>query len=395
MSTIEPSNHCEVIGRFNNIAYVRHRGRFRGETVAGEYSVPYEITVPQDPAEGQRLFVFEPPHMTSGLIVRNSLLGEQLFFANGYSHAAVGYSNRAGHILNPTPGFELKIKGESIRVIPPTSNEREVSDVNIMRQFALALRQSTSDLFGEIQHVVATGASDSGRTIHDVYKPFGHKVFDLTMALTAPYVPPVNIKDQSPIIVFNTEADFDPKARPNPNFPAYSYYTVAGGPHIPDAVLTRKVFTGQGPPAIAGTTPINWLPFARALFNAGTQLIRNGKRLPSSTTLKLDSRGEIIRDERKNALGGIRHPALELREAQFIASVERNGWALFGDYRDPKQLTSAEFPGYLKLFTKAVDDLRDAEYLLPAGHARLLREVQLRPPNTYTLNYRDGLLLQN
>lgn len=53
----------------------------------------------------------------------------------------------------------------------------------------------------------------------------------------------------------------------------------------------------------------------------------------------------------------------------------------------------SEFPGYLKSFTKATDALRDARYLLPAGHDRLIREVQLRPPNTYTLNYRDGLLL--
>jgi hypothetical protein len=160
-------------------------------------------------------------------------------------------------------------------------------------------------------------------------------------------------------------------------------------------VLTRKVFKGPFPPAVAGTTPLNWLPFARALFKAGDLWIRNGKQPPPNATFKLDSKGEIVRDERLNALGGIRHPALELGEARFIASLDRNGWDLFGDYRNPRQLTKGEFSSYLSSFTDATSALRDAGYLLPGGHARLIREVQLSPPNTYTLNYRDGLLLRN
>lgn len=396
MSSIELPTHSEDIGTFKNIAYIRHRGQFRGATAAGgEYSVPYEITVPKNPAEGQPVFVFEPPHVTSGLVARDSLLGEQFFFGNGYSHASCGFGNRARHILNPMPEFELKIGGNLITVIPPNSDETEVSDINIIRQFAAELRQSKSKLFGEIQRVYATGFSDSGKTIHDIYKTFGHRFFDLTVACTAPYVPPVNIKNQNPIMVLNTEADFDPKAVPNGNFPTYRYYAISGGPHIPDAVLTRKVFTGQGPTAIAGTTPINWLPFARALFKSGDQWIRNGKQPPPNATFKLNSKGEIVRDDRLNALGGIRHPALELSEARFIASFDRNGWDLFGDYRNPRQLADGEFPAYLKSFTKATDALRDAGYLLPGGHARLIREAQLSPPNTYTVNYRDGLLLRN
>jgi len=395
MSSIEDPTHSKDIGTFNNIAYVRHRGQFRGATGRDrEYSVPYEITVPKNPAQGQRLFIFEPPHVRNGLVARDSLLGERFLFGNGYSHASVGFGNRAGHILDPEPKFELRIGGDSITIIPPDSDKPEVSDVEIIRQFAAALRQSKSDLFGEVQHVYATGFSDSGATIYDIYKTFGHRSFDLTLAGTAPFVSPVNIKDQSPIMVLNTEADFDRHAVPNGN-PKYRYYAIAGGPHIPDAMLTRKVFTGQGPPAIAGTTPINWLLFARALFKAGDQWIRNSKQPPPNATFKFNSRGEIERDERLNALGGIRHPAIELGEARFIASFDRNGWDLFGDYRKPKQLTDGEFPGYLRSFTRATDALRDAGYLLPGGHARLIREVQLSPPNTYTLNYRDGLVLRN
>ena len=392
MSSIEAPTHSEDIGTFNNIAYVRHRGQFRGATEANrEYSVPYEITVPKNPSQGERVFVFEPPHLTSGLIARDSLLGEQFLFGNGYSHASCGFGNRAGHILNPR--FELKIAGNSITL--PPSSPTEVSDINIIQQFAAELRQSRSNLFGEVQRIYAVGFSDSGKTIHEVYKAFGHRSFDLTMAGTAPYLSPINSKEQSPIMVLNTEADFDPQAAPNSNFPKYRYYNIAGGPHIPDAVLTRKVFRGPFPPAIAGTTPINWLPFARALFEAGDKWIRNGKQPPANAVFQLNSKGEIVRDERLNALGGIRHPALELGEARFIASFERNGWGLFGDYRNPRQITNGQFPGYLRSFTTAVNALRDAGYLLPAGQDRLISEVQLSPPNTYTLNYRDGLVLQN
>ena len=109
--------------------------------------------------------------------------------------------------------------------------------------------------------------------------------------------------------------------------------------------------------------------------------------------MQLNSRGEIVRDDRHNALGGIRHPALELREARFIASPGRNGFELFGDYRNPRQLTDSEYPVYVKSFMQATDALFDAGYLLPAGRDRLHREAQLKRPNTYTLNYRDGLLL--
>jgi hypothetical protein len=331
--------------------------------------------------------------MISGLIGRNHLLGEHFFFSNGYSHASVGYGNRAGHILNPNPPFELKIRGNRVKGIPPSSTEKEVSDINIMSQFAVELRRSRSNLFGETEGIYGIGFSESGNKIHDIYKPFGHRVFDLTLACTAPYVPPVTIKRQNPIMVINTEADFDPRAVPNQNFPEYHYYTIAGGPHIPDTVLTRRVFTGQGPPAVAGTTPINWIPFARALFNAGDQWIRNGKQPPPNATLELNSRGEILRDESLNALGGIRHPALELREARFIASLDRNGWDQFGDYQNPRRLLNDEFRAYLRSFTNATDALRDAGYLLPAEHAGLIKEAQLRPPNTYTLNYRAGLVL--
>lgn len=395
MSSIGHPTSREILGPFNNITYIRYRGQFRGETGNNEeYSVPYEITVPQTTTEGEQVFVFEPPHVTSGLVARNTLFGERFLFERGYRYASCGFGSRAGHILDPNPPFPLKIKGNPVRVLSPGSPETEVVDYRIVRQFVAELRQSVSPLFGPTRNVYAVGFSDSGKTVRDIYKSFGHKSFDLTIAGTAGYAEPIRVEDQSPIMVVNTEADFDARAIPNPAFPAYRYYAIAGGPHIPDAKLTRAVFTGQPLPAIAGTTPINWLHFARALFQAGDLWIRNGKQPPPNATFQLGPNGEILRDDRQNALGGIRHPALKLREARFIASLDRNGWDLFGDYRDPRQLTPAEFPEYVRSFKRATDALFDAGYLLDRGRDRLHQQCQLKPNNTFTLNYRDGLVVR-
>jgi hypothetical protein len=394
--TIKPPTQSQKIGIYKNIAYVRHQGEFvwKTEEPGRAFAVPYEITTPENPAEGNRTFVFEPPHFTSGTVSRDAFLGTQLLFPLGFSHASVGYSNLFMRILNRDPGFELVIKGKPVTILPPRPGQPgEVTDLNILQQFALALKQSS--LFGPVERLYAMGFSDSGKTVHEVYKPFGHKLFDLSFACTAPYVAPEKIAGQKPIIVFNTERDFDPLAVPDPKFPQYRWYAVAGAPHIPDAVLTRPEFPGgQGPiPPIAGTSPINWLPIIRALFLAGDQWIRNGTPPPASVTLKVNPQGLIARDVMGNALGGIRHPALETVEARFISSVVREGWELFGGYGSPKRLTDAEYPQYLNSFSKAADALVAARYLLPVGRDRLLKEVQLQRPNTFTLNYLEGLLI--
>lgn len=397
MSSIEKPTHNEDIGMFNDISFVRYSGQFRGATVNGEFAVPYEITVPRRSIAEKQVFVFEPPHINSGLIARDALLGKAFIFGSGYSHAAVGFGNRAGHILDQTPGFQIKMKGRVVPVLPLNSTEDEVVDLNIIRQFALRLRERASDLFGEAEHILAVGFSESGKTIHDVYKPFGHKVFDLTMVGNSRFLPPVNISGQSPIMIVNSETDFDKRARPNRSFPAYHYYDIAGGPHIPDAASTRKVFPANGtfPPPIADTSPLNWLPILRALFKGGELRLRQGKQLPASATFLQDLNGEIARDEKRNALGGIRHPALALKEAHFIASADRNGWDLFGDYEDLLKLTAQQFPAYISHFKTVAGQLRDAGYLMPVGYDRLIREAQLNPPHTYTLNYRNGLLLKD
>jgi hypothetical protein len=109
--------------------------------------------------------------------------------------------------------------------------------------------------------------------------------------------------------------------------------------------------------------------------------------------LKVNPKGEIKRDNKNNALGGIRHPALETGEATFIASVVGpNGWNLFGGYENPIELKDSQFTRYLNAFTRATEKLFEDKFLLPAGRARLIREAQLHRPDTYTLNYKHGRL---
>ena len=400
MSTIKPPTKSERIGTFNCIAYERHQGEFVGQTRDGSFAVPYEITTPVNPAEGSRTFVCEPPHFTSGTVARDVYLGTEFLYNQGFSHAAVGYSNLFRRILNPNPGFALKIKGQPVTVVPPPPGRpEEVTDTNILRQFALALRQSSPAFWGQVARLYAIGFSDSGNAVHEVYQPFGHKLFDLSFACTALYRAPVKLAEQKPIIVFNSEADFDARGRADANFPQYRWYAVAGGAHIPDAVLTRRAFpgsaNGSGPPAIAGTSPLNWLPIIRGLFRAGDEWARAGKQPPPSAVLEVNAHGQLKRDALGNALGGIRHPALVAGEARFLASVTGcNGWRLFGGYDNVRRMTAAEFPQYLKTFTKATEALLAARFLLPGGRDRLLREAQLQRPDTYTLNYQAGRLLK-
>ena len=391
-SIFQPPTGSQNLGPFNNVPYVRYKGQFTGQTACGAFSVPYEITAPANPREGNGTVVVEPPHFASGFVARDGSLGPRFLFGHGFSHAAVGYSNFRGRILDPAPGFNPVICGQEFPI--PTT----VTDYNILRQLALALRQSPPAFVGPVGRVYSIGFSDSGNTVHEIYKPFGHKLFDITFACIAKYVEPVNIAGQKPIFVFNTEADFDPLAVPKPEFPQYRWYGVPGGAHIPDSVLSRIEFTdppkpGNPAPPVAGTSPINWLPFIRALFIAGDRWVRDGVQPPASATLRVNAQGVIARDDRCNALGGIRHPALETGEATFMASVVRgNGWELFGGYGTPKRLSDSDFPGYLDSFTKATEALFAAKFLLPGGRGRLIREAQLQRPDTYTLNYMRGRL---
>jgi len=385
---IEAPTSKEEIGTFNNISYIKYRGRFAGETGSGRFAVPYEITTPVNPREGSRTFLFEPLHFADGSVARDYSLGQAFVFGHGISHATVRHRTFRAQSLEPDPLSPLTIRGKEF------PGPELISDNDILREFATALRQNPP-FVGPVQRLYAMGFSESGNVVHEIYKPFGHKLFDITFACGARYFEPVKIVGQKPIIVFNTEADFDTRAVPKPDFPQYRYYAVAGGAHIPDSALARITFPdppkdGSPAPPIEGTTPINWLPLIRALFVAGDQWVRSGVQPPVNATLKLGPQGNVLRDDKGNALGGIRHPALELGEAVFMPSVIRGGWTLFGGCASPKRLQGTEFAAYLSAFTRAADALVAARYLTQAGRDRMVGQAQLSPPNTFTRNYLEG-----
>lgn len=240
-SSIEPPTRSESIGTFNKIAYVRHQGRFIGQTESGPFDVPYEITLPSNPEEGNQILVFEPPHFSDGPVGPGFFFGSEFLFANGYGHASVGFGNDA----------------------------KEAIDTGILREFALVLKQKTSFFAGQVNRIYAVGFSDSGNIVRSVYEQFGHRVFDLTYVCTAGHTEPVKFNGENPIIVINMDADFDALWSSDSEFPQYRYYAIAGGPHA----------------FITGTTPINWLPIARALFIAGDEWVRNGTPPPASGML--------------------------------------------------------------------------------------------------------------
>ena len=391
MGNLERPRASEEVGRFGRVEYVRHRGRFTGSTARGPYSVPYEVTAPLNAVGGNNRLVFEPPHFADGLNVRNVILGPRSIFGRGFAHASVGYGNNGLAILDARPGFEVVLAGRPYSPAPPV-----VEDFEIMAQFVGALRENPHNLVGRVEKVYGIGFSNSGRAVREVLRqPFGQNLFDFSIpGNTGPFN---SLPGRGRVMVFNTEFDWVPV---NETSPDYRRYAVAGGPHIPDCEeLREQIPPGpQGPPPIAGTTPLNWLPFLRALFVAGDRWVTEGVEPPPSVVLKLTPAGDqIARDARGNALGGIRHPALELGEARFLASVGRQpgNWRLYGGYDN---VVSVGAPGfqknfgqYVKAFNAAAKALERAGLLLDEDERRLSRQAMLNPQATFTQNYQAGL----
>ncbi len=328
--------------------------------------------------------VLEPPHFFSGIIGRDYLLGRVFLFNKGFRHASVGdylpQNNLAG--------------------TPPAAPEGTAFH-EILQKFTIELRERTPAFLGRVERIYALGFSMSGAIVRDVYPQFGHKLFDISFPCTASYLAPVKPAGAKPIMVFNTEFDFDVDTIVDPAFPNYRWYAAAGAPHIPDNTLTRTKYDEDPKPPppfnpaaskIRGTTPIDWAPFFKALFVAGDQWVRNGTLPPASAVLKVVPGKLLARDIAGNAVGGIRHPALELREATFIASVFRGRlWEFFGAYGKLRTFGGLrpfpDFENYKTSFRDATENLARAR-LLSRGWADIfIRRSMLEDNATYTMNY--------
>ena len=398
MSNLESPLRQETGGTFNRVNYVRYKGRFTGETSQGKFSVPYEISAPSTPAEGNLRLLVEVPHFSDGIIARVNILGAEFLFGRGFSHAAVGYSTFGNRILDPNPGFEIVIAGVGFNPSQPQT------DREIITQFAGALRGNPFNLVGDLKKVYSIGFSDSGGALHRILnEAHGRDAFDLSfpsIASLGPIHRPAPVSGK--VIVYNTEYDFRPVVGEAPN---HRWYVGAGCPHISDSEHSRTLFTGppQNPlPPIKGTTPLNWSPFMKALFIAGDAWVTEGQEPPPTTLLKLTSAGQIQRDAKGNALGGIRHPALEVGEAKFIATVNLPVpkppppvWPLFGGYEQVRSIGDTDFfknvGQYVKAFDAAAKALGRAGFLLDEDEKDLTRKAKLNPSSTFTQNYKAGL----
>ena len=140
----------------------------------------------------------------------------------------------------------------------------------------------------------------------------------------------------------------------------------------------------------------------KALFMAGDAWVTEGQQPPPTTLLKLTSAGQIERDAVGNALGGIRHPALEVGEAKFISPAvlpvpvpPPPVWRLFGGYEQVRSIGDAGFfknvGQYVKAFDAAAKALGRAGFLLDEDEKDLTRKAKLNPSSTFTQNYKAGL----
>jgi hypothetical protein len=406
MSNLERPTNREEIGTFNKVRYVRYRGRFTGETTtagkrSGPYSVPYEINAPADPAEGNGRLVVEPPHFSNGLLVRKSF-GPEFFFGRGFSYASVGYGAWWWRILEPAPGFQTVVAGTqftpTVPPAPPVAGAPALYDVEIIAQFVQALGQNALDLLGDLRRVYGVGQSDSGNALHVLLRSaFGRGLFALSLPYIGGYSGSLPVLEGvGRIIFFNTESDFRDALNVGDS-PDYRRYVAAGCPHIPDTEHSRETFPdpplpGSPAPPVAGTTPLDWTPFAKALFLAGDDWVVKGKEPPPNALLELAD-GQPKTDEKGNTRGGIRHPALEVGEALFIAEKRRGFWENFGDYERGSVSTVGgpgffkNFGQYVKAFDAAARELKRAGFLLDEDEKELTRKAKLNPQSTFTQNY--------
>lgn len=388
MGTLEDLSTQKSFGSFGGIKYSRITGRFWGQNSAGEaFSVPFEVVFPTVPQRSSRYLV-EPPHFSGGLIVRDGYFGPDFIFSRGLGYASVGYSFVGKRILDPNPGFKLIIRGKSMPQPPPTSPaDTEYTDREIIALFTKDIRQR----FGA-RKMYSIGFSDSGSAVRKILQnpTYGTNLFDLSFpGLTSPMI---SIPNTGRVMIFNSEYDTLPPIPTDPGSPDYRRYAVAGAPHIPDTECSRQFFPDPGKvaPPVAGTTPIDWVPFFKALFVAGDQWITEGTEPPPTTLLEWTPSGNIARDETGNALGGIRHPALQLSEARFADSIIRgDGWPLFGAYGHPRFVN--EIPNYLESFRQAAGSLVRSRFLLRLDSTDMIEKASLLPPSTFTFNYAAGL----
>ena len=364
---IEAPTTAVPAGSFEGVDYVQYDGVFAGRTSTGAFRVPYRITAPVDPDDGNGAVVMEPPHFATGLGTLAFQLGRKFLLGRRFIHAGVGYSTTSFG-----PGLDQRILDPSV---PGTYIEGGFADGSgrtddeIVADFARALATDAEAqaMVGQVRDAYLTGFSDAaGVLLRLVASGQADGVFELALPFTVES--PVDLQEalgagrfDGKLLIVNSAADdssnlVDSGALPD----QYRFYAVAGTPHVSDPLV--PLFSNQ-------TTPASWIPALRAHFLQAHRWVRNRVAPPPSSTVD----------------HGPRLPFVELGEAAFHTGF-------LGSYDNVKttsELGFATHRAYTKAFNAAVDAYARAGSILPEEASEMMRRASLCPPLTYTETYRD------
>lgn len=339
----------EPFGTFSGTEFVRHTGRFEGTTSLGDYSVPFEVVAPADPAESTGTVLFEAPQWSFAPFGRDLILGRNTIFNRGIGYAAVGFGVDGGNILDPTLP-DLMIAGAPVPD-PGAIRGSGPTDLEIITQFVEAMRAAPQQVgLAAVDEVYAYGLSRSADALMAVQQIVTGTeqadLFDLTLlhspsfdnfavdrpapppgglfdALGGAYVPPADV---GRVMFVMTEGDrvvFEVDGfRDVVGMDGYRLYEVAGAAHLPNVPQLGNLEIGDN--------PLDHFAVMSSVFAAGHDWMRRGIEPPASALLAPAPAGEvdpvygfetgIARDPDGNALGGIRLPDLAAGRALFIAS---------------------------------------------------------------------------
>jgi hypothetical protein len=354
-------------GSFGGVDYVQYDGVFAGHTSTGAFRVPYRMTAPVNPGDGNGAVVVEPPHFATGLGTLEFQLGRRFLLGRRFTHAGVGYSTTSFG-----PGLDKRILDPTV---PGTYIDGGVADGNgrtddeIVADFARALATDADAqaMVGQVRDTYLTGFSDSASVpLRLLASGQADGVFELVLPFTveSPVDPQAALgagRFDGKLLIVNSASEdsgnlVDSGAHPD----QYRFYAVAGTPHVSDPLV--PLFSNQ-------TTPASWIPALRAHFLQAHRWVRNRVAPPPSSTVE----------------DGPRLPFIELGEAVFHTGF-------LGSYDNVKTTAELGFPthrAYTKAFNAAVDAYARAGSILPEEASEMMRRASLCPPLTYTETYRD------
>jgi len=339
----------EPFGVFSGTEFVRYTGRFEGTTSLGDYSVPFEVVTPADPAKQTGTVLFEVPQWAFAPFGRDLIIGRNVIFNRGISYAAVGFGVDGGNILDPTLP-DLLIAGAPVAE-PGQIRNAGPSDIEIIVQFIDAMRAAPPAVGLEtVDDVYAFGSSRSADALMAIQQTVTGTeqadLFDLTLlhspsfdnfaieppgpppggffdALGGEYVPPTDVgrvmftMTENDLIVFDVDAFRDAVGMDN-----YRVYEVAGAAHTPNVPQLAGFEIGDN--------RLDQYAVMAAVFAAGHDWMQRGVEPPADRLLESAPAGAIdpvygfetgiARGADGNALGGVRLPELAVGRALFIAS---------------------------------------------------------------------------